>query len=72
MKNISEMKTEILQTKTVHELLNVKASFIGKGGIITEEFKKMKDHSNIGWIRKEICMLLETEDRSAYSNIIMT
>jgi phenylalanyl-tRNA synthetase alpha chain len=45
MKNISEMKTEILQTKTVHELLNVKASFIGKSGIITEEFKNMKDLS---------------------------
>ena len=45
MKNISEMKIEILQTKTVHELLNVKASFIGKGGIITEEFKNMKDLS---------------------------
>ena len=39
------MKLAILQTKTIHELLNVKASFIGKGGIITEEFKNMKDLS---------------------------
>jgi phenylalanyl-tRNA synthetase alpha chain len=45
MKNISEMKLAILQTKTVHELLNVKASFVGKSGIITEEFKNMKDLS---------------------------
>lgn len=34
---------QISQTKTVHELLNVKASFVGKNGILTEEFKKMKD-----------------------------
>ncbi len=47
MKTLNEMKLEISQaisnTTTVHELLNVKAGFIGKSGSITEEFKNMKD-----------------------------
>lgn len=45
MKTKEQMEFEILQAKTVHELLNVKASFIGKSGFITEEFKNMKDLS---------------------------
>ena len=43
MKTLNEMKLEISQVQTAHELLNVKASFIGKSGFITEEFKNMKD-----------------------------
>jgi phenylalanyl-tRNA synthetase alpha chain len=45
MKDINEIKKEIASSKTIHELLNVKASLIGKSGTVTEEFKNMKDLS---------------------------
>lgn len=45
MRSISEILKAIQQTTTLHELLNVKASLIGKSGFVTEEFKNMKDLS---------------------------
>lgn len=46
MKDITTIKNEITSSNTIHELLNIKASLIGKSGIITEEFKNMKDLSS--------------------------
>lgn len=43
MQTIHEIEQKILEAQTVHELLNVKAFFIGKSGIVTEEFKNMKN-----------------------------
>lgn len=43
MKDIQTIRSEINSAKTTHDLLNIKASLVGKSGIVTEEFKNMKD-----------------------------
>lgn len=45
MKTLTQMQEEILQTNTIHELLNVKSSLIGKTGIVSQEFTNMKNLS---------------------------
>lgn len=41
MQEIQSIFTQIKQAKTTHDVLNFKASIIGKNGIITQEFKTM-------------------------------
>ena len=73
MKDINEIKKEIASSKTIHELLNVKASLIGKSGTVTEEFKNMKDLSieekkakglELNQIKNEIEALVEARMKS--------
>lgn len=37
-----EVSKVIFKAQTIHELLNVKSSLIGKSGVVTEEFRNMK------------------------------
>lgn len=41
MQEINEISAKIMVAQTMHEVLNLKASVIGKNGILTQEFKKM-------------------------------
>lgn len=41
MQEITEISAKVKIARTAHEVLNLKASVIGKNGILTQEFKKM-------------------------------
>ena len=42
---ISELREKLKECKSPHDIANIKAYYLGKSGVVTNEFSKLKDAS---------------------------